>query len=231
MSDDESSASDVSLDEEDEALIWRVFYSKEDDKDASMVAQLASEEEEDFDDLSDIEDQELVAKYRQLKEQENKSIDEDEKRRLLITSFTNDQMDRFEAYRRMTVNKPGVKKVCNSVLGHLISQNIAVVMAGILKLLLGDIITKAFEVQQREFKTQLILDIEAKKRAKRLAVKNITDESNVSSPTKLEYLGDKKSPLQPEHIREAWRLMQFEQSGALPSKYTTEGDGDGKMFR
>lgn len=224
--------SDVSLDEEDEELIWRVFYSPLEEK--QKAAQTTQQDlDEDISDLSDIEDAELVEKYKQLKAQENAPLSEDEKRRLLITSFTEDQMERFEAYRRMTVNKPGVKKICNSILGHSIPQNIAVVMAGLSKLLLGDIITRAFEVQEREYKAQLIIDIEAKKQQKRETLRKLAAGVDVQeAPTrKLEYLGDLRGPLQPEHIREAWRLYRLDTSGAFSSQWRTTGEGDGKMFR
>lgn len=231
MSESDGYQSDVSLDEEDEELIWRVFYSPLEEK--AKGSGTFHVEEEEISDLSDIEDDELVAKYKQLKSQENAPISEDEKRRLLITSFTEDQMERFEAYRRMAVNKPGVKKICNSILGHSIPQNIAVVMAGLSKLLLGDIITRAFEVQEREYKAQLIIDIEAKKKQKRETLKKLAagEDCFEASGKRLEYLGDQRMPLQPEHIREAWRLYRLESSGTFLSQWRTQSEGDGKMFR
>lgn len=230
MSDSEDNYSDISLDEEDEELIWRVFYSPLEER---KTAEHPDRHDDDMSDLSDIEDPELVAKYRKLKSQENQPLTEDERRRLLVASFTEDQMERFEAYRRMTVNKPGVKKVCNSVLGHSIPQNIAVVMAGLSKLLLGDIITRAFEVQEREYKAQLILDIEAKKKKKREVIKKLAagDDLMEVPEKKLDYIGDRRMPLQPEHIREAWRLYRLENSGTFLSQWRTLGEGDGKMFR
>lgn len=232
MSDSEDTYSDVSLDEDDEELVWRVFYSEQEEKKA--IDEKDGLEDDDISDVSDIDDPELVAEYRQLKAQENTPVSEDEKRRMLIASFSEDQMERFEAYRRMTVNKPGVKKICNSVLGHLIPQNIAVVMAGISKLFLGEIITRAFEVQEREYKAQLILDIDAKKRRKREVLKSLAVGTDVildPPEHKLEYLGDSQMPLQPEHIREAWRLYMLENSGVFSSQWRSLGEGDGKMFR
>lgn len=225
-------ASDVSLDEDDEELIWRVFYSSKEDK-SNEGADLDIDEEE-LSDLSDIEDEQLVQRYKELKEQESKPLLEDDKKKLLITSFTNDQMDKFEAYRRMAVNKPGVRKICNGVLNQSIPQNMAIVLAGISKLFLGDIITKAFEIQEREYKAQLILDIDAKKKRKKETLKrmeNGQDVSNDPPERKLEYLGDSKGPLQPEHVREAWRLYKLESSGAYLSQWSTQGEGDGKLFR
>lgn len=241
MSDSESIHSDVSLDEEDEELIWRVFYSPLEeqtggDEKLTEDGENGESDDEELSGLSDIEDTALVETYKRLKrerEDESTEIDEDEKKRLLITSFSDDQMERFEAYRRMAVNKPGVKKICNSVLGHLIPQNIAVVMAGLSKLLLGDVITKAFEVQQNEYKTQLILDMEAKKKRKRDTLRRLANgEEVLLIPEKnLEYMGDHQMPLTPEHIQEAWRLYRLENSGAFPAKWRTQGEADGLMFR
>lgn len=237
MSDSESIHSDVSLDEEDEELIWRVFYSPLEEQGAPEEKEAENEEsgEEEFTDLSDIEDEQLVETYHRLRREKNQDepLDDDEKKRMLITSFSDDQMERFEAYRRMAVNKPGVKKICNSVLGHLIPQNIAVVMAGLSKLLLGDVITKAFEVQENEYKTQLILDMEAKKKRKRETLQRLANgEEVLLVPEKnLDYMGDHQMPLTPEHICEAWRLYRLENSGAFPAKWRTQGESDGLMFR
>lgn len=230
---DEENFSDVSLDEDDEELIWRVFYSEREERNKKHQS-AGDEDEEEISDVSDVDDQELVNKYKQLKEKENAELTEDEKRKLLITSFTNEQMDKFEAYRRMTVNKPGVKKICNSIVGHLIPQNMPIILAGLSKRFLGDIIVKAFEVQDREYKAQLILDIDAKKKRKKDTLRRLERGEDVSGEPpeqSLQYLGDHRGPLQPEHIREAARLYKLENSGAYLSKWRTEGDGDGKLFR
>lgn len=224
--------SDVSLDEDDEELIWRVFYSSKEDK-SNDGADL-DPNDEDISDLSDLDDEQLVQRYKQLKEEESAPLSEDDKKKLLMTSFTNDQMDKFENYRRMSVNKAAVRKICNSVINQSIPANMAIVLAGISKLFLGDIITKAFEIQEREYKAQLILDIDAKKRRKKETLKrmeNGQDVSNDPPERKLDYLGDNKGPLQPEHIREAWRIYKLESSGTYLSQWSTQGEGDGKMFR
>lgn len=241
--------SDVSLEEEDEELIWRVFYGPAEQK--TRLAQLQhmqdfpdsfddSEEEDDedldaeyFTDLSDIDDPQLVAKYKELKQAKiNANLTEEEERRLLLSNFTEEQMEKYEAYRRVTINKPGVKKVCNSVLGYSLPQNIVVVLAGLSKLLLSEVITRAYEVQQREFKAKLILDIENKKKQKRKILKSLEEGIEIEVDHKpLQYLGDLQQPLKPEHLREAWRLYKVENSGAFNSQWRRQGEADGKLFR
>lgn len=244
----------VSLDEEDEELIWRVFFhelekyeqgpqgyeeSSEEEIEVANEGEYSSGDdqsdssldEDDIDDLLDVDDAELVAKYNALKSQiVNRNLTEEEQKRLLIANFTDDQMERFEAFRRMTVNKPGVKKICNGIVGHTIPQIIAVVMAGISKLFLGDIITKAFEIQKRDQKGQLIMDIEAKKEQKRQIANSLKRGKEIEVEEKeLMYEGDEIHPLQPQHIREAWRLYKLENSG-YPSGDKRKSGDDGPFY-
>ncbi|KAL6450719.1 TAF11 Transcription initiation factor TFIID subunit 11 [Candida maltosa Xu316] len=231
----------VSLDEEDEELIWRVFFhelDKDDEDDVLDDNNYKSHDDDDDDDeslmddddemsdLSDIDDPELVAKYRALKsEKVNRKLTEEEQKRLLIANFTNDQMERFEAYRRMTVNKPGVKKICNGIVGHTIPQIIAVVMAGISKSFMGEIITKALEVKERDAKGRLIMDIERKKQQKREINKSLSEGKDIEVDERpLKYEEDEVRPLQPEHIREAWRLYKLENSGVPGAIHRMSGD-------
>lgn len=244
----------VSLDEEDEELIWRVFFHELEkheqgpqgyDESSEEEVEVANEgeyssgddqsdsslDEDDIDDLLNVDDAELVAKYNALKSEiVNRNLTEEEQKRLLIANFTDDQMERFEAFRRMTVNKPGVKKICNGIVGHTIPQIIAVVMAGISKLFLGDIITKAFEIQKRDQKGQLIMDIEAKKEQKRQIANSLKRGKDIEVEEKeLRYEGDEIHPLQPQHIREAWRLYKLENSGYPGGDKRKSGD-DGPFY-
>lgn len=240
-SSDEENYSDVSLDEDDEELIWRVFYSALESK--GQTTEASSHESDDLNkslesdteisDLSDIDDEELVQQYKSLKNGTiNKSMTDEEKQRLLISNLTESQMEKFEAYRRMTVNKPGVKKICNGVLSHSIPQNIAVVLAGLSKLFLSEIITRSFEIQERNNKAKLIMDIDNKKKQKNEILKSLANGNEVEVDHKpLKYNGDIQTPLQPDHIREAWRLYKLENSSSLKASWREEGDSNGRMFR
>ncbi|EAZ62760.2 Transcription initiation factor TFIID subunit 11 (TBP-associated factor 11) (TBP-associated factor 40 kDa) (P40) (TAFII-40) (TAFII40) [Scheffersomyces stipitis CBS 6054] len=247
ISNDEEYNSDVSLDEEDEELIWRVFYNTFEKNNHSHVdsptdlyddneatsGEDYDEDEDDISDLSDIDDPNLIARFKDLKQNKiDKDMSDEDRKRLLIANFTDEQMERFEAYRRMTVNKPGIKKICNGVLGHSIPQNIAVVLAGISKSFLGEIISKAFEMQDRDYKSKLILDIDAKKRLKREILASLERGQEIEvDDRRLQFEGDKIKPLQPNYIREAWRLYKLENSSIPNSQWRRQGDSDGKFFR
>ncbi|ODV94709.1 hypothetical protein PACTADRAFT_20143, partial [Pachysolen tannophilus NRRL Y-2460] len=123
--------------------------------------------------------------------------------KLLMENLDKDQMDRYEAYRRTQLNKPGIKKIATSIFGQNIPPNFLTVLSGISKVFVGEIVEKAKDVQKRYEKAALV-------------------EANLK----------KKAPLRPEHIREAWRLYQLE-NGTTPSVAwrSQGGDGDGMFFR
>ncbi|WLF78827.1 transcription initiation factor TFIID subunit 11 [Lodderomyces elongisporus] len=173
---DSDSDTDISLDEEDEELIGRVFFSHLDqvghlkvkDSDMDEVADEAESIPITAEDLQDIDDPELAEQYWRTKRSRTiEELSKEEQKRLLITNLTNDQMERFEFYRRSTINKGGIKRICNGVVGHSIPQVLATVLAGVSKSFVSEIISGAFEVQQREHKAKLLDDIQEKKRRKK----------------------------------------------------------------
>ncbi|KAI3402321.2 TAF11 [Candida oxycetoniae] len=226
---------DDSMDEEDEELIWRVFFGEmerqgrlrdttnnnERNSTASELADMiyqSSEDEEDkvsiaSDILQGVDDPELIERFNKAKKMDiDKNLTEEEQKRLMITNLTDDQMERFEAYRRSTINKTGIKKLCNSIVGHSIPQVIATVMAGVTKSFVSEVISTALEVRERGHKAKLLNDIEEKKLQKSRFVRGASDiEGQVNF---LSYDGDNPSPLTASHIREAYRLLKLQSSAA-----------------
>ncbi|KAF3940733.1 hypothetical protein ABW19_dt0204703 [Dactylella cylindrospora] len=82
--------------------------------------------------------------------QESDEQKEEEQRRLniLMDHFDSDQMARYEAYRRGTLQKSAVKKVANLVLGQSISANVASAIGGFSKIFAGELVERAREIQQ-----------------------------------------------------------------------------------
>ncbi|KAK9460030.1 hTAFII28-like protein conserved region-domain-containing protein [Lipomyces oligophaga] len=68
---------------------------------------------------------------------------------ILLSTFSEEQMDRYETFRRSNVNKSGVKKLANAVLNQSIASNVVVTISGVAKVFLGDIIERARDVQLR----------------------------------------------------------------------------------
>lgn len=91
--------------------------------------------------------------------------------KLLLDSFNEDQMARYEVFRRVTLNKINVKKLANSILAQSLPQNIAVVIAGSGKVFVGEIVERARQIQS---------------------------------------IRGQHGSLEPEHLREAYRLYKLE---------------------
>ncbi|ODQ67628.1 TAFII28-domain-containing protein [Nadsonia fulvescens var. elongata DSM 6958] len=129
--------------------------------------------------------------------------DEHERIKLLLQYFDSEQMNRYEIFRRANINRTSVKKLANAVLNQSITGNVAVVLSGLSKVFVGEIVEKARDVQMRM--------------------------DSPSTPNKDE---NRQKPLRPEHLREAWRLFK-EETGTVPQAHwrRQSGDGDGRMFR
>jgi len=66
---------------------------------------------------------------------------------LLLKYFDQEQMSRYEVYRRAGFNKASIKKLANQALGQSISANVAVVIAGFAKVFVGELVDEARRVQ------------------------------------------------------------------------------------
>lgn len=74
---------------------------------------------------------------------------EKEKMKLLISHFNEEQMSRYESFRRANVNRSSVKKLANAVLNQSITANVVVTLCSASKVFVGEIMEKAREIQQR----------------------------------------------------------------------------------
>ncbi|KAI8394204.1 hTAFII28-like protein conserved region-domain-containing protein [Radiomyces spectabilis] len=68
--------------------------------------------------------------------------------KLLLENFTDDQLQRYEGYRRSALNRTNVKRLVSQVLNQQCSQTMAFVVAGFSKVYVGEIIEKAREVME-----------------------------------------------------------------------------------
>ncbi|KAG5644798.1 hypothetical protein DXG03_007620 [Asterophora parasitica] len=73
--------------------------------------------------------------------------------KVLMDNFSDDQYDRFEAYRRHALPKQAVRKVIQQTLGQQVSQPVAQIVAGFAKVFVGEMVEKARAVQTRRGET------------------------------------------------------------------------------
>ncbi|KTW29729.1 hypothetical protein T552_00936 [Pneumocystis carinii B80] len=78
-------------------------------------------------------------------------LENQEKQRLkiLLDSFNEDQMRRYEIFRRANIDKLSLRKMVNCILNQSITPNICIVISGFVKVFIGEIVEKALDIQKK----------------------------------------------------------------------------------
>ena len=74
---------------------------------------------------------------------QEQAAEDREKMQLLVSHFTEDQLDRYAMYRRAAFPKTTVKKIMQTITGCSVGQNVVIAMAGIAKVFAGEVIEEA----------------------------------------------------------------------------------------
>ncbi|XP_060045653.1 transcription initiation factor TFIID subunit 11 isoform X1 [Erinaceus europaeus] len=135
---------------------------EETDRDGDVKEAAAEENELKSQDISDPaaterEDSSLTPAAKKLKidtkekKEKKQKVDEDEiqKMQILVSSFSEEQLNRYEMYRRSAFPKAAVKRLIQSITGTSVSQNVVIAMSGISKVFVGEVVEEALDVCEK----------------------------------------------------------------------------------
>uniref|UniRef100_A0A8C1U8V5 TAF11 RNA polymerase II, TATA box binding protein (TBP)-associated factor n=1 Tax=Cyprinus carpio TaxID=7962 RepID=A0A8C1U8V5_CYPCA len=116
----------------------------------SAAAAAEEEEEEGSSSLHPSPAKKLKMEHDKKKEKRQK-VDEDEiqKMQVLVSSFSEEQLNRYEMYRRSAFPKAAIKRLIQSITGSSVSQNVVIAMSGISKVFTGEIVEEALDVCEK----------------------------------------------------------------------------------
>ncbi|GFR95517.1 transcription initiation factor TFIID subunit 11-like [Elysia marginata] len=102
---------------------------------------------------------------RQVLKKHQKQEEERMKMQVLVSNFSEEQLNRYEMYRRATFPKAAIKRLMQNITGTTVSQNVVIAMSGISKVFVGEVIETG---EKKEGPASEYLEVKHRRRSKEM---------------------------------------------------------------